>query len=79
MKLVFIRFNPDQYTDCNDVQHHGIFDTNSEKRNTQEVRFRMNVLVEERKRHILRIEKEENSALLEIRNLFYNGYMVKKY
>ena len=75
---MIVRFNPDQYTGCNDVQHNGIFDTNSEKRNTQEVRFRMNVLVEEIKRHILRIEKEENSDLLEIRNLFYNGYMVKK-
>jgi len=43
-------------------------------RNVQEVKLRINVLIEEMKKHILRIENDENSELNDIHNLFYNGY-----
>ena len=75
--MLFIRFNPDKYIDSNGVKRNGMFDSTA-LQNKHEVRLRTNVLVEEMKRHILRIEKEENSELNEIHKLFYNWYMVKK-
>jgi len=76
-KMLFIRFNPDKYIDSNGVKRNGMLDSTAFL-HKQEVRLRTNVLVEEMKRHILRIEKEENSELNEIHKLFYNWYMVKK-
>ena len=71
-KMLFIRFNPDGYIDSNDMKHKAMLDSKG-FRNVREVKLRTNVLVEEMKRHIRRIEKDENSELNEIHKLFYDG------
>ncbi len=61
-KWIFIRFNPDAYTD-----HKGT-------RKNQKIASRLPILAMEIQRHIKRIEQEENSELVEIHTLYYNGY-----
>ena len=62
-KYIFIRFNPDQYRD----KHNKI-------KKTQMV-TRLPVLLKKIKKQMKRIENEENSDLLEIHHLYYDGYV----
>ena len=61
-KFVFIRFNPDKYTNSNGT----IIDTVLKKR--------MPDLEAEVNKQIKRILHDENNELLEIVHLFYDGY-----
>ena len=65
-KWIFIRFNPDAYKD-----HKG-------NRKNQNLTTRLPILVNEIKRQIKRIENEENTGLLEIHPLYYDGYREPK-
>ena len=58
-KFIFIRFNPDNYR------------INGELKQTQ-IKTRFKKLSEEINKHVIRIQNEENSELLEIHKLFYN-------
>lgn len=66
-KFIFIRFNPDKF-----VNHLGT------KINPY-MKLRMKYLKEEIEKQIARIEKEENTELLEIHYLFYDGYKMIKH
>ncbi len=59
-KWIFIRFNPDPYTD-----------KDGEKRNPR-MKIRLHKLEEEINKQINRIEKEKNSDLVEITKLYYD-------
>ena len=61
-KWIFVRFNTDAYKDI-----HG-------NRKNQELNKRLPVLHTEIERQIKRIETEENTELVEIYQLYYNGY-----
>ena len=78
LKWIFIRFNPDKYTNFEGVSYNGFFDTNSSKKNSQEKEFRLHVLIEHMKHHIERIERGENAKMLEIHRLFFNGCTVNR-
>ena len=58
-KFIFIRFNPDNYR------------IDGELKKTQ-IKTRLNALSKEIIKHTTRIEKEENTELLEIHKLYYN-------
>ena len=59
-KYIFIRYNPDKYTDFN-----------GEKQDP-EFSERMETLENEMKKHIERIESDKNQDLLEIYHLYYD-------
>lgn len=61
-KFIFIRFNPDKYTNSNGT-----------KKDTY-MKMRMEQLSQEIGKHIERISREENTELLDIHYLFYDGY-----
>ena len=61
-KFIFIRFNPDAYTN------------NNGKRINTYIKHRMDDLKTEIEKHIERINNEDNSELLEVHYLFYDGY-----
>lgn len=63
-KWVYIRFNPDRYKTINGAIRNPSMDK------------RLPVLKEEIDKQIKRIEKEENTELLELIYLFYNGYKI---
>ena len=60
-KYIFIRYNPDKFKDEKGKRRNTKFET------------RMEVLEKEMKKHILRIEQEENEELLEIHHLFFDS------
>jgi EsV-1-7 cysteine-rich motif len=60
-KFIFIRFNPDTYLDANG------------KRNNSELYSRLDTLKDEIEKHIDRIERDENTELIEIHYLFYDA------
>ena len=72
-KWIFIRFNPDAYTDSKGKNRKGMFDYNG-KQNYVEVKRRKQLLIEEIKKQIKRIESDENHELLEIKKLFFDGF-----
>jgi len=59
-KYIFIRYNPDKYTDKDGKRKNPFFNT------------RMDRLEEELRKHMERIEKGENKELVEIHYLYYN-------
>jgi hypothetical protein len=59
-KMVFIRFNPDPYFD------------NEEKKHNPRLSSRIPVLLQEIKKHIVRIENGDNTDMLEIHRLYYD-------
>ena len=61
-KMIFIRFNPDKYTNSKNIRKNPTMGT------------RLQILKNEINKQILRIENEENTDLLEIIKLFYNDY-----
>jgi hypothetical protein len=61
-KFVFIRYNPDKYLDKNG------------KKSNPQIATRLRALKKEIDMQIKRVEAEENTELLEIRHLFYNGF-----
>ena len=63
-KYIFIRYNPD------------IYKVNGERKNPR-FEERMKTLTNEIKRHIKRIENDENEDLLEIHHLYYDEMKVK--
>jgi hypothetical protein len=60
-KYIFIRYNPDKYTDDKGKKRNPKFET------------RIKVLEKEIEKHMLRIEQEENKELLEIHHLFFDS------
>ena len=68
---IFIRFNPDEYTDSKGEKRKGMFDANG-KQNYDEARRRLTALKEAIEKQIRRIESYENTDLLEIQKLFYD-------
>ena len=72
-KWIFIRFNPDAYTDSKGKNRKGIFDYNG-KQNYVEVKRRKQLLIAEIEKQIKRIESDENHELLEIKKLFFDGF-----
>ena len=60
-KYIFIRYNPDKFKD------------DKGKRRNPEFETRMEVLEKEMKKHMLRIDREENKDLLEIHHLFFDS------
>ena len=68
---IFIRFNPDGYTDSKGKKRKGMFNSDG-KKNQYEVDRRQKVLKEEIEKQIRRIENYENTDLLEIHKLFYD-------
>jgi len=71
-RWIFIRFNPDGYKDSKGKKRGGMFNSDG-KRNQYEVDRRQKVLKEEIEKQIRRIENYENTDLLEIHKLFYDG------
>jgi hypothetical protein len=61
-KFIFIRFNPDSYTN------------NFNDRVNPNIKHRMDDLMTEIEKHIERINNDDNSELLEVHYLFYDGY-----
>ena len=61
-KWIFIRFNPDKYTNKKGV------------RKNPTIARRLVKLKEEMEKQIKRIQNEENKALVEISYLYYDGY-----
>ena len=59
-KFIFIRFNPDTYIDS------------IGKRKNPELYSRLETLKDEIEKHIDRIEREENTELVEIHYLYYD-------
>ena len=72
-KWIFIRFNPDAYTDSKGIKHKGMFDSKG-LRNGHEVERRMKILIDEIKKQIKRITSNENTEFLEITKLFYDRF-----
>ena len=72
-KWIFIRFNPDAYTDSKGKKRKGMFDYNG-KQICHEVKRRKQLLIEEIEKQIKRIESDENHELLEIKKLFFDGF-----
>ena len=68
---IFIRFNPDGYTDSKGEKRSGMFNSDG-KKNQYEVDRRQKVLKEEIEKQIRRIENYENTGLLEIHKMFYD-------
>lgn len=60
--MIFIRFNPDKYKNKDN------------KRRNPPINNRLETLKKEINRQINRIEQEENTELLEIIKLYYDGY-----
>jgi hypothetical protein len=59
-KFIFIRFNPDKYTNANgDVQN-------------PRIEYRLEILKREIELQMDRIKNNENAELLEIRHLFFD-------
>ena len=71
-KWIFIRFNPDGYKDSKGKKRGGMFNSDG-KRNSKEAERRLTALTEEIQKQIIRIENNENTELLEIHKLFYDG------
>ena len=63
-KWIFIRFNPDSYTDCKG------------NRKNQNIKSRLPVLLTEIQRQLKRIQNGENKELVEIHKLYYDGFKV---
>ena len=72
-KWIFIRFNPDAYTDSKGKKRKGMFDSKG-LQNGDEVKRRKKLLIDEIENQIKRIESDENTELLEITKLFYDGF-----
>lgn len=72
-KWIFIRFNPDTYTDSKGKRRKAMFDYNG-KQNYVEVKRRKQLLIAEIEKQIKRIESDENCELLEIKKLFFDGF-----
>ena len=60
-KYIFIRYNPDKFKDAKGNKRNPQFET------------RMEVLEKEIRKHMLRIEQEDNKELLEIHHLFFDS------
>ena len=69
---IFIRFNPDGYKDSKGKKRSGMFNSDG-KKNSKEAERRLTALTEEIEKQIRRIENYENTDLLEIHKLFYDG------
>ena len=69
---IFIRFNPDGYMDSKGKKRGGMFKSDG-KKNSKEAERRLTALTEEIEKQIRRIENYENTELLEIHKLFYDG------
>ena len=76
-KWIFIRFNPDGYTDSKGKKRKGMFHANGEN-NYAEVKRRLVDLKEEMEKQIKRCERDENTELLEIHKLFYDDSVAIK-
>ena len=72
-KWIFIRFNPDAYTDSKGKRRKGMFDSDG-KQICHEVKRRKQLLIAEIEKQIKRIESDENCELLEIKKLFFDGF-----
>lgn len=72
-KWIFIRFNPDAYTDSKGKRRKGMFDSDG-KQICHEVKRRKQVFIEEIEKQIKRIESDENYELFEIKKLFFDGF-----
>ena len=72
-KWIFIRFNPDAYTDSEGKKRKGMFDSKG-RQYGDEVKRRKELLIHEIKKKIERIESDKNTELLEITKLFYDGF-----
>ena len=72
-KWIFIRFNPDAYTDSKGKKRKGMFDSKGQQ-NGYEVKRRKNILIDEIGKQIKRITSNENTEFLEIMKLFYDGF-----
>ena len=70
-KWIFIRFNPDGYTDSKGKKRKGMLQANG-NRNSEEVKRRLTYLKEQIKKQIKRIECDENTEIFEIHKLFYD-------
>ena len=68
---IFIRFNPDGYTDSKGEKRKGMFDANG-KQYYDEAKGRLIALKDEIEKQIRRIENYENADYLEIHKLFYD-------
>jgi len=75
-KWVFIRFNPDTYVNARGTRVHGFFDSKGNRR-AVEIKRRLDILNERVRAHMHRIERGENSELLEVEYLFYDGDELK--
>ena len=72
-KWIFIRFNPDAHTDSKGKKRKGMFDSKGQQYK-YEVKRRKKLLIDEIENQIKRIESDENTELLEITKLFYDGF-----
>ena len=70
-KWIFIRFNPDGYTDSKGKKRKGMLQANG-NRNSEEVKRRLTYLKEQINKQIKRIECDENTEIFEIHKLFYD-------
>ena len=74
-KWIFIRFNPDGYTDSKGKKRKGMFHANG-KQNFAEVKRRLTDLKKEMDKQIQRCERDENTELLDIHKLFYDESLI---